>query len=120
MTDLAPAPDGYAIKLVRDKTPRIINETGKPGELFYALIPDDEERLEWLKKKLAEEVTEYLLKGSSTEGFDELADVLAVVLSLAQWHGGSWHTILRTASEDPRGLFNSGVMMYGRHPEFDK
>lgn len=120
MTTLTPAPDGYAIKLVRDNTPAIINSSGEAGELFYRYLPDDEERLEWLKKKLSEEVTEYILKGSATDGFDELADVLAVVLSLAQWHGGSWHTIVRAVEDDPRGFFNSGVMMYGRHPEFDK
>jgi len=114
VTELRPAPNGYPIKLVRDNTPRIINGSGEPGELFYGEIPDDRDRQRWLKKKLAEEVAEYLLEG----GLEELIDIYAVVESLAQWHG--IRDLRRIAHNDPRGLFDSGMMMYGRHPEFDK
>lgn len=58
--DLIPAPEGYAIKLVRDRTPGMINATGEPGELFYGACPPDRVD-EFLKLKLGEEVTEFLV-----------------------------------------------------------
>lgn len=128
MTDLVPAPDGYPIKLVRDLTPAIINSTGDPGDLFYAELPADE-REEWLHKKLVEEVAEYVVKPSAKE----LGDVLAVVAALASFHtseltrpgelldrdGAVNRLYIDYVREHPRGAFEDGVMMYGRHPEFD-
>lgn len=111
----APAPDGYPIKLVRDGTPAVINDTGKPGELFYGPLVKDADRLDWLRRKLGEEVTEYLLGGE----YLELMDVLAVVQALCAAHGRSWTYSVINAENHPRGGFREGVMMYGRHPEFD-
>jgi hypothetical protein len=49
---LQPAPGGYPIKLVRDRTPAIINASGEPGALFYDAddLPtaDDEQCWRWL------------------------------------------------------------------------
>lgn len=119
MTDLArpmePHADGYPIKLVRDNTPAIINSTGDPGDLFYRTIPV-EERLPWLKKKLGEEVLEYLVDG----GVEELQNVLAVCASLCRLEGKTMVQMLDAVVEDPRGIFSEGVMMYGLHPEFDR
>lgn len=112
MTTLRPRPNGYPIKLVRDRTAAIINATGEPGDLWYAELLDADERMAWLRKKLVEEVAEYVVDG----GDDELADVYAVVLALEDLHGCTLTTMLHS---DVRGGFFEGVMMYGRHDEFD-
>lgn len=115
MSELRPAPRGYPIKLVRDKTPEIINSTGVPGALWYA--PLEEGQVEWLLKKLTEELGEYLIDG----GWDELRDLLAVVDALAQQaHASTLPDLIEAMRADPRGGFERGVMMYGRHPEFDR
>jgi predicted house-cleaning noncanonical NTP pyrophosphatase (MazG superfamily) len=114
MSELTPAPKGYPIKLVRDDTQRIINDTGEPGELFYDELPVAD-RAPWLRRKLMEEATEYVLDPA----VDELADVLAVVEGLAALHGTTLEHLLRHMRRDPRGGFLAGRMMYGYHAEFD-
>lgn len=112
-TTLTPAPKGYPIKLVRDNTPQILNESGKPGDLWYGEANGD--RARWLRLKLAEEVGEYLVDG----GWGELRDVLAVIEGLAHAHGATLADLLKALADDPRGGFKDGVMMYGYHQEFD-
>lgn len=114
MTVLRPAPNGHPIKLVRDKTAEVVNPSGEPGSLYYG-PGDPKERLRWLRLKLAEEVGEYLVDG----GVDELADVLAVVQALSAEHDLPLSELLRLMLADERGGFLDGVMMYGRHEEFD-
>lgn len=112
--DLKPAPRGYPIKLVRDKTPDVINKTGKPGELFYAELGFVD--VDMLCKKLMEETAEYII----TRGDDELLDIMAVIEALAIAH--EWPSIeafIEDMKSHPRGGFTKGVMMYGLHPEFD-
>jgi predicted house-cleaning noncanonical NTP pyrophosphatase (MazG superfamily) len=114
VSDLTPAPRGYPIKLVRDRTPQIINATGKPGALFYDHI-EPAQRARWLRRKLIEEAVEYM---DSCE-VDELADVLAVVEGLAATHELTLADLIARKNADPRGGFLTGVMMRGHHPEFD-
>jgi predicted house-cleaning noncanonical NTP pyrophosphatase (MazG superfamily) len=111
MTDLTPAPNGYPIKLVRDKTTDII---GDEGRLFYDRISFTES-VPWLRKKLVEEVAEYIVAPAE----DELADVLAVVQALAHVHGKDLTTLTALMNADPRGGFFTGRMMRGHHPNFD-
>jgi predicted house-cleaning noncanonical NTP pyrophosphatase (MazG superfamily) len=113
---LEPAPTGYPIKLVRDNTAAVVNGSGEPGELWYGPgTPLDHWR--YLKLKLAEEVGEYLVDG----GLDELSDVLAVIEGLAHVRYGMTLTELQEVFRtDPRGGFKQGVMMYGRHREYDR
>lgn len=113
ISDLTPAPSGYPIKLVRDGTAAVINESGEPGELFYG--PLRANGMRWLRLKLAEELGEYLVDG----GFDELCDVLAVVAALCVEHGRSFDYALAQVAQHPRGGFKNQIMMYGRHAEFD-
>lgn len=113
MTELRPRPTGYPIKLVRDGTPAIINTTGEPGDLFYEILEDRKEYMEALYRKLGEEVVEFLL----TKGAEELVDVYEVVRTIATIYEINLEEV---ADADPRGGFKFGVMMYGRHPEFDR
>lgn len=114
MTHLTPSPNGHAIKLVRDKTASIINTSGEPGKLWYAPV-SDEIMFKFLKKKLGEEVAEYLVE----PGADELADIIAVVFGLGVFHNVGHGDLLRMANDDPRGGFFDGIMMFGHHAEFD-
>jgi predicted house-cleaning noncanonical NTP pyrophosphatase (MazG superfamily) len=111
--DLTPAPEGYPIKLVRDQTADVINASGEPGDLFYGPVRGDV--TPWLRRKLVEEVAEYI-EGRTLE---ELADVFAVISALAETHGRSVGWLKYMADRHPRGGFRAGVMMYGRHDEFD-
>lgn len=111
---LTPAPDGYPIKLVRDNTAEMINFTRRPGDLWYGPCPEKDID-SWLRKKLVEEVAEYLVD----PGEYELVDVLAVVDALAKRHGGSLERLIHNMCTDQRGLFRNAMMMYGRHDEFD-
>jgi predicted house-cleaning noncanonical NTP pyrophosphatase (MazG superfamily) len=113
VSELRPAPNGHPIKLVRDRTPTIVNPSREPGKLFYADFDGDV--LPWLKKKLGEEVAEYLVDG----GASELLDVLAVLDGLALQHGTTLSAMIDELRAEPRGSMTGGVMMYGLHPEFD-
>lgn len=128
MAELKPAPAGYPIKLVRDRTPEIVNSSGEPGRLWYEkrgrivgppVSPAGsqmvEERIRLLRLKLAEELGEYLVDG----GIEELADVQAVVDALAEAHGEPPVEFRARVNHDPRGGFFDGVVMVGRHDEFD-
>lgn len=42
MPELEPAPEGYPIKLVRDRTAQIVNPSGKPGDLWYRTTPEED------------------------------------------------------------------------------
>lgn len=113
---LSPAPKGYPIKLVRDRTPEIINFSGEPGDLFYAPFDGkDSERYAWLRKKLLEEVGEFLIDG----GLSELADVVVVIEAIAALQGTTIEA-LGVHGRGDRGGFTQAVMMYGRHPEYDR
>lgn len=117
MAKLHPAPDGYPIKLVRDKTSDVVNASGNPGALFYGPLEAQERDLpKWLRKKLLEEVGEYLTDRS----LSELADILAVIDGLClRAHGHTLEKVLEDTRNDDRGMFRHGIMMYGYHGEFD-
>lgn len=66
-------------KLVRDRIPEIIKNT---GAVPITHIASDEEYQQKLKAKLQEEVDEFL-KDSNEE---ELADILEVIYALCDWY----------------------------------
>lgn len=74
-------------KLVRDNIPEIIK---KQGETPYTSILDDERYNAELRKKLNEEVREYLL----SEEIEELADIIEVIEALANHKGKSLEKVL--------------------------
>ena len=93
-------------KLVRDRIPEIIEANGHNCEV--RILSEAEYVLE-LKKKLLEEVAEYLEEGS----IEELADILEVLHSLAVAYGSSIQSVeevrLNKASE--RGSFDNKVFL---------
>lgn len=115
MNELTPAPKGYAIKLVRDRTAEIVNPSGFPGDLWYAPLPAGTDLGPWLRGKLDEEVREY----QQDRDLRELSQVLSVVEALAEYHGSSLEELAERMRSDERGGFRRGVIMYGYHPEFD-
>ncbi len=99
-------PSNAGGKLVRDRIPEIIRESGRqpvvrrlaPHELRPALLA-----------KLAEESTE-LAAATGDEVVGELADVLEVLRALAAVAGMSWSAVeaeARAKAED-RGAFREG------------
>lgn len=71
-------------KLIRDRIPEIIQMSGKK---FTYEILEEEQYASELKKKLQEEVKEYLLTDTNVQAIEELADILEVIHALAKVHG---------------------------------
>lgn len=74
-------------KLVRDNIPEIIKNNGQTA---YISVLDNEQYNTELKKKLVEEMNEFL-ESSQTE---ELADIIEVVEALAKEQGSSLENVL--------------------------
>lgn len=70
-------------KLVRDKIPSIIEANGEKSEFT---ILDEKTFIRELKKKLQEEVNEYLASSTKEAATEELPDILEVIHSLAKTH----------------------------------
>lgn len=93
-------------KLVRDKIPEIISSTGKPFDIHYA---KKEELLPLLETKLNEEVSEYL----EAKNLEELADVMEVLIGLANTLGYSEKDLInkRNEKKEERGGFEKGIVL---------
>jgi predicted house-cleaning noncanonical NTP pyrophosphatase (MazG superfamily) len=98
-------------KLVRDKIPEIIRRNGAEP-VFHIAAPEELPAL--LRAKLVEEVDEFL---ESSEP-EELADVLEVVLALAQELGVQPEDLerLRRQKAAERGAFDERVVWSGNKP----
>lgn len=96
-------------KLVRDRIPQIIQNS---GYIPVTRVLDDEEYLECLEKKLDEEVAEFH-RDNNTE---ELADVLEVVYALAEVNGYSPEQLNRICAEKraERGAFHDRIFLIGK------
>ena len=93
-------------KLVRDRIPEIIKESGKEYEIE---IVNGVEKQEFLEKKLLEEVNEYM----EDKNLEELADVMEVLFGLANELGYSEEDLLNKRSEklQERGGFREGIVL---------
>ncbi|GAU76051.1 nucleoside triphosphate pyrophosphohydrolase [Fusibacter sp. 3D3] len=94
----------YHNKLVRDKIPQIIAES---GALYEVNKLNETEYLNALKSKLVEEVQEYL----ESESIEELADILEVIKCLQKTHNiseGEMKQIQKTKAE-LRGSFEDRI-----------
>ena len=94
------------MKLVRDNIPAICKENGQTPE---TRILDNIEYTSELRKKLKEEVNEYLL---STE-LEELADIIEVIQALAENQGSSLEAVLdiKQAKQTKNGAFQNKVFL---------
>ena len=93
-------------KLVRDNIPDICKGTGQIPET--RILNDREYSLE-LRKKLQEEVQEYLLSSD----IEELADILEVVEALAKDHGTSIDEVIgiKQKKQDRNGAFKKKIFL---------
>lgn len=93
-------------KLVRDKIPEIIKQSGKMPEVHVAT---ENEYYARLKEKLSEEINEFIL----TESKEELADVLEVLYAISDLKGfdKSEVEIIRTKKAEERGKFKKRLIL---------
>ncbi len=74
-------------KLVRDRIPEICTKNGQKANIS---VLDEVSYQQALRKKLVEEVNEYLQSGET----EELADIAEVIDALAKSAGSSFQTVL--------------------------
>lgn len=93
-------------KLVRDRIPEIIRESGdKP--VFH--IADDAEYWQKLKQKLGEEVKEF----DESESSEELADIFEVVEAICEYKKFDVEEIKKTQKhkKSARGAFKKRIIL---------
>ncbi len=97
-------------KLIRDKIPAIIELSRKNYQI--RTLSDQEYRTE-LRKKLQEEMDEYLQANADSNALEELADLLEVIYALAETHGSSQVELeqLRAKKTDERGGFREKLFL---------
>ena len=97
-------------KLVRDKIPQIIENTGKK---FFTEILNDEDYIKYLKEKSYEELDEYCASESNGEAVEELADLLEIIHALAIHHGSSIEEVevVRKEKAQKRGGFEEKIFL---------
>ncbi|MCM3409562.1 nucleoside triphosphate pyrophosphohydrolase [Metabacillus litoralis] len=97
-------------KLVRDKIPEIIENTGKQ---FRTKILNEAEYIKELRNKLSEEITEYLEADTDEHALEELSDVLEIIHSLASVHGSNFEKIEDILNEKyiKRGGFQEKIFL---------
>ncbi len=95
-----------AEKLVRDRIPEIIKSSGK--ECKYR-IADGSEYTKLLTDKLDEEVAEF----KDARNLEELADVMEVLFSFAEYLGYTRDDLLKenARKREERGSFKTGAVL---------
>ena len=93
-------------KLVRDKIPQIIEQSGKS---CVTRVLSTEEYAAALNAKLQEELNEYLADGS----MEELADLLEVMMTAAKARGHDFSEVeaIRREKAEKRGRFNDRIYL---------
>lgn len=93
-------------KLVRDRIPEIIEGSGKT--CVTRLLPQ-EEYLAALDAKLTEELAEY----QADKSMEELADLLEVMMAVAEARGHSFAEVeaIRRAKAEKRGGFRERIFL---------
>ena len=97
-------------KLVRDKIPQIIKESGKTP---VTKILNQKEYITELRKKSQEELQEYLTAETDQEALEELADLLEIIHALAKVHGSTIEEVdkIRVEKAAKRGGFTDKVFL---------
>ena len=93
-------------KVVRDKIPEIIAESGKKSNIKQL---DDTSFLAELEKKLIEEVNEY----TENKDVEELADLLEVIYRISELRGVNSDELdeIRKDKTGKRGKFDSNLFL---------
>ncbi|MEH7746770.1 nucleoside triphosphate pyrophosphohydrolase [Neobacillus drentensis] len=97
-------------KLVRDRIPEIIENTGKQ---FSTRVLNQEEYIKELKSKSREELDEYINAENDKDSIEELADLLEIIHSLAECHSSSFETVeeVRQKKAEKRGGFKEKIFL---------
>lgn len=98
------------VKLVRDKIPEILENSGKSCTIE---VLDDQQMLEYLYVKFNEELYELF----HCEELEGLADVMEVLFSIGKRYGYSEDDILNRRNEKKatHGSFNSNLLLKEIH-----
>ena len=93
-------------KLIRDRIPQIIETSGNS---CTTRVLDAQEYVRFLTEKLKEEVSEYL----DDPSLEELADIMEVVLALAETHGADAQRLeeIRISKQEKRGGFSKRLFL---------
>lgn len=93
-------------KLVRDRIPEIIESSGNKCEIE---VVSDEVAIEYLYKKLNEEVSELL----EDKNLDEIADVMEVLFAIGSKYGYSEEDVLgrRNEKKCAKGGFEDNLIL---------
>ena len=93
-------------KLVRDRIPEIIENSGKTA---HTHLLSDEEYIAELDRKLGEEYAEY----QADKNIEELADMLEVIYAIAKARGVSVDELesIRSAKAEKNGAFEKKVFL---------
>lgn len=97
-------------KLVRDRIPEIIEQTGKK---FSTKVLNKDEYIQELRKKSLEELQEYLDSKNNEEALEELADVLEIIHALSEYHGADFNQVeeIRKQKAEKRGGFKERIFL---------
>ncbi|MEW9053065.1 MAG: nucleoside triphosphate pyrophosphohydrolase [Neobacillus sp.] len=97
-------------KLVRDRIPEVIENTGKK---FTTQVLNEKEYIKELKKKSFEELNEYINSKNDKDAVEELADLLEIIHALAEYHGSSINEVekVRQLKAEKRGGFKGKVFL---------
>ncbi len=97
-------------KLVRDKIPQIIEQSGKK---FSTKILNDQDYIKYLQQKSYEELDEYCAAETNEDAVEELADLLEIIHSLAYQHGSSIEEVekVREKKAEKRGGFEEKIFL---------
>lgn len=97
-------------KLVRDRIPEVIKNTGKQ---FSTTILDENEYIIELKKKAYEELEEYANTDNKKDAVEELADLLEIIHALSEYHGSSIDEVefVRKQKAEKRGGFKDKIFL---------
>ena len=97
-------------KLVRDKIPEIIENSGKE---HIIRVLDDTEYKEELLKKLYEEYNEVIEAKTKEETLEECSDVLEVLIALLEYNGYTLEYLLKCRDEkkEKRGAFQKRLYL---------
>lgn len=95
-------------KLIRDRIPEIIESAGKK---CIVEVMDDNTYIEYLDRKLGEELAEY----QADKSLEELADLLEVMYAVAEARGYSIEELerVRKAKAEKRGGFKKKLCLKG-------